>query len=481
MAVDNSPLSAIRPLGQGLPRISPPTPVRSDLDAYLAIADQVGIDLMPWQRNAARYLEALGPGEQHLYREVAVIVARQNGKSQLLIPLIIKRLLAGHRVMHTAQDRSLPREIYGFVAEWMLDNYSELFPTRSGRVTKPRYANGTEEVRLTNGGVYSIVAPNSGGARGPSRDVVIIDELREMDTWDFIAAAKPTMTTSRDPQLVYLSNMGEESSVVLNAVTARAGKDESLAYLEWSAMPGRLVDDPVGWSEANPAMGYERGQMGSVYETLVADLRTARLENTLPIFEIEHLCRRMPSTQPKLVPDAVWNLCQGDTSVPEGRPAMAFNMAPDGSRASAALSWPMADGRIALVELADVTGDPIDVDAFGKDLKALSVEKRVRKMGFASWTDAALARHLPRAEAIDAKEYAAATSNFVSLVQSGRLVWDACADVTSDLAWTSRKPHDNGTYIAVPATPERPVPAILAAIRATWLASAPKPAAPRIG
>jgi len=212
------------------------------------------------------------------------------------------------------------------------------------------------------------------------------------------------------------------------------------------------------------------------------NLETAFASKPAAEFETEHLCRWVASMQPKLVSDAAWNLCQGDVSAIEGRPSMAFSVAPDGSRASAALSWQMADGRIALIELADVAGDPLDTEALGADLKKLALEKRVKKIGHASWTDAALARHLPKSEPIDGKEYAAASANFVQLVQSGRLVWDACEDVTADLAWASRKPHEaSGSYTAVPAAPERPIPSVLASVRAVWLASAPRPPAPRIG
>ena len=51
-----------------------------------------------------------------------------------------------------------------------------------------QYAVGHEEIRLNNGGWYRIAAPTSGGARGPSNDIVIVDELREMVSFDFIAA-----------------------------------------------------------------------------------------------------------------------------------------------------------------------------------------------------------------------------------------------------------------------------------------------------
>lgn len=468
-------------LGHASPRIAPPTPARSDLDAYKLVAAKLGIELMPWQESAGRFLEALGANGKHLYREVAIIVARQNGKSQLLIPLIMKRLLAGQRVMHTAQDRSLPREIFGTVAEWMWELHPELFPKRNGRATKPRYANGSEEVRLTNGGIYSIVAPSRGGARGPSRDVVIIDELREMDHWDFIAAAKPTLTASQDPQMIYLSNAGEDNSLVLNALKARAGTDESLAYLEWSAAPNRAVDDVVGWAESNPAMGHERGMMGSIYDTLVAELRTAILDNTLSRFEVEHLCRAAVTTQPRIVSEAAWMHCRGSLENPD-KAAMAFAMDPLGSRASVVRAWMQTDGRIAVDEVLEATGEtaPIDTERLGNDIKELARTQAVRRIGFASWTDKDIARYVPRAKPVDEKEFCAASEMFARYVMSGRIVWENAPHITADLPATTRRLHNSGAWQAVPATPERSVTAVMAAIRATWLASAPR-TVPRIG
>jgi phage terminase large subunit-like protein len=117
-----------RLVGHAYPRVAPPIPARSDLRAYQDTAKTLGISLMPWQEVAARYLEARGPGKRHLYREVAIVVSRQNGKTTLLIPLIVKRLLAGQRIMHTAQDRSFPREVFYRVAEQMWEKHSRPVP-----------------------------------------------------------------------------------------------------------------------------------------------------------------------------------------------------------------------------------------------------------------------------------------------------------------------------------------------------------------
>jgi hypothetical protein len=53
--------------------------------------------------------------------------------------------------------------------------------------------------------------------------------------------------------------------------------------------------------------------------------------------------------------------------------------------------------------------------------------------------------------------------------------------MSEDIRWTARHtdPQD-GTFRAVKAREDRPITSVLAAIRAVWLASGPRPAAPRV-
>ena len=469
------------PKGRERPRLAPPVPARTDLAAYRETATGLDITLMPWQITAARYIEALGADKRHLYREVAIVVARQNGKTKLLVPLIVRRLREGRRIMHTAQDRRLPRDIFYEVADIMWDHDRGLFPMRNDRQTKPRYANGQEEIRLKNGGVYSIVAPTRGGARGPTRDLVIIDELREMDSWDFIAAAKPTLTLSPDPQMLYLSNAGEDISIVLNAIRKRREEDPALAYLEWSAAPERAADDPIGWAESNPALGHEPDGMGSLTETLASDYRTAKLEGTLGIFETEHLCRWVATTRELLVDNVAWSQCKADASASPRLPSMAVSMDPDRKRASAAIAWAAEDG-VRLQLLFDVTGDPIDTDALGEDLRATASKLGIRRVGYDPITDRELIKYFKKAESISGGMFANATSQFANVVAAKTLRWHDADPVSDDLTWTARKlvDRDTGAFEAVRAQDDRPITAALAAIRAVYLATGLRLAAPRV-
>lgn len=457
--------------GHDKPRIAPPVPARSGYKEFAEFSAGIGLTLRPWQQTVARYLTAEAPDKRWLFREVAVIVARQNGKTAILVPLIIQRLLAGQRIMHTAQNRDLPREVFGVVADIIEEKYAKELPSRRGRVTRPRFANGQEEIRLKNGGVYSIVAPTRGGARGPSRDLVIVDELREMEDFDFIAAAKPTLTASRKPQMVYLSNAGTETSVVLNSLKKRAGEDPAIAYLEWSAGSDRQVDEMAGWQESNPSLGHDP----AVEQTLIDELRSNSLAGTISIYETEHLCRWVVTLRERLVSEIDWSSAQVPELEEPTRPFMAVSMDPSGKRAAAAVAWARPDG-FGLRLLFDVTGNPIDADLLGKDLRDTARRMSVPIVGFDPLTDAQLAKFFFRKESISASKYANASARFVTLVEGGKVKWTDSAAVGTDLSWTARKPHDEtGSFQAVRADDNHPIPAALAAIRALWLASEVRP------
>lgn len=453
------------------PRIAPPIPRYSRLREFREAAALAGVTPMPWQLTAARILLGVHGKADPLpwrgrwtYPEAALVVARQNGKTTYLVPRIVMGLRAGERITHTAQDRALPREVFVEVADVMARD------GLAAGVQKIRLANGQEEIRMWNGGRYRIVAPTRGGARGRPNDLVIVDEAREFDTFDFVAAAEPTLTTSRHPQILYLSNAGDDSSVILNGLRRRAELDPRLGYLEWSASPERALDDRAGWREANPALGITIDE-----EYLEGRYRAHQLAGTLGIFETEHLCRWVTSLLPRVVSAAAWDRAGGELEDPR-RPALGIAVDPGSGRASAVLAWAQADGTAAITIAAEVTGDPLDVDELGKALASRARVLGVRDVGYDSATDADLARHLgKRARSIVGKEFAAASSRFAAMVEGGRLRHAAAAEVGADLAFTAKASTsgDRGAWHATRARHDRPITAALAAIRAVWLATEP--------
>jgi len=449
--------------GTAEPRLAPPLPLKHGGKAFAAVAKSIGIDLMPWQQTTARYLTAIGPDARWLYRELAAVVARQQGKTTLLQPLIIDRLLKGQHIMHTAQNRELPREVHDAVANLLLEHFRDQLPPKRGI----RYGAGQEEIRLINGGHYRIVAPSRGGARGPSNDLVIIDELREMEDFDFIAAAKPTLTASPNPQMVYLSNAGTDDSVVLNSLKKRADADPSLAYLEWSAGPERAPDDEAGWLEANPAIGHKDGILDYLEHEYTSNL----LADTMELFETEHLCRWVRTLSPPLVKPDVWAAARGELEAPT-RPVLGISLDPDGTRASAVIAWRQSDTSIGMRLVADVTGNPVDVDRFGPDLVKLA-----RTLGAFTVVhdpyDEQLSRHFRKARPVNGREFAGSCGAFVRAIEGGNLHHKESEAIGDDLGWTQKRPVGPGAWMAIKRNDEHPITAALAAIRAVGAVSGP--------
>ncbi|HEY3434535.1 MAG TPA: hypothetical protein VGK41_02680 [Solirubrobacterales bacterium] len=473
---------AVAPLvGSPIPRLAPPLPLRHDLAGYRRAAASLGITPMPWQETAATYLTAIDADGNWLYREVAIVVGRQNGKTTLTKPLIVMRLRDdGRKEMHIAQVRELPRIMFEAIADALEAEAPELFPRRRGKVIWPRRGAGSESILLTNGGAYRIAAASSGAARGHDAiDDLLIDELREMETWEVINSAQPAQRFSDNPQTIYLSNAGTDDSVVLNSLRVRAeAGDPSLAYLEWSADPDYAADDRRGWVQANPAIGH----FPQVLRDLEKAYVSASLSGNMAGFETEALCRWVRTMRPALVATEEWDACEAKEPLPRPRRShIAVSMDPDGARASAAVAWLGAEDICYLTLLGDVTGDPIRTSLVGKEWRDAAAARRVPKVGYDPMTDAELAKFFPATKPISGMEFANATANFVTRVKSGSLRWADAEAVGTDLGWTARKENDeDGRYQAVRANDDRPITASLAAIRAVWLATGLRPARPRI-
>jgi phage terminase large subunit-like protein len=460
-----------RLLGVTRPRIAPPLPLRSDIKAFRAEAESLGITLMPAQLLVARYIEAKTAQGTRLYPEICVEMARQNGKTTIVKPLITKSLRAGLRILHIADKLNLPREMHSMVAT-ALSKEPELFPKRRGKTIWPRYGQGQEEIQLSNGGWYR-VASKTGGRGWSEVDILIIDELREMEDFEVIGAASSTQAVSADPLTLYLTNAGSDKSVVLNSVRARAGLDPFLAFLEWSAEPDRTPDDRTGWAQANPALGHRPSLQSWLEREYVKHLG----QGTMPIFETENLCRSVPTLQPRVLPEISWQQARGAMTEP-AQASMAVKVDPEGRRASAVIAWQL-DGICYVRSFAEDVEAPLDVDAFAKDLLPLVNQYKIRTIGYDPWTDRDLARHFKTAKAINGAEYQAAGERFVRAVEGGQLVHDDDGTIASDLNYTVRHETPNG-WFATRADAERPTTAGEAAIRAVWLATTPAPGRPRV-
>jgi hypothetical protein len=453
--------------GVPYPRIAPPVPLHHRLPELEACAADLGITFMEWQRIAGKYLTAVQKDKTTwLYRRFAAIVARQNGKTEIIKPRTLLGFKLGRKMLHLAQDRARPRKST-FVP--LVEYFAKERNREAYDVRKIREANGQEEIICWNGASYSITAPTSGGARGDAVDDIFVDEVREFEDFVVDGIIRPTITARPNAQIDYFSNAGHAGSVILNDLRTRMGSP-NLAYLEWSAAPERERSDEAGWAEANPALG------------TTIDIETLRdfYETMEPaIFETEHLCRWVTTTRPTIVGDGKWEKLRANLDAPM-RATIGIKVDAHGRRASAVAAWQMPDGFYGVRSVLDVTGDPVNVKRFAEAVQVEQRALRAFSVVYDPWTDGEAAKYFKSPKAVNGRDYANSSGTFSRLVQTEKIQWDGDDVIGPDLPWTIQKPNGEKSFMAVPAQDDHPVTAVEAAIRAVGAVAGPAPQLARI-
>jgi len=243
-------------LGSQVPRICSLPPFDTDASGKNAVrlAGLAGLQLDPWQRLVIESGLRRRAGKWAAF-EVALIVARQNGKGSVLEALELAALFLFpdvRLILHSAHEFKTAAEAFLRIRALIEDR-----PDFDRKVSRVRTAAGAEAIELKDGKRLRFVARSSGSGRGFTSDLVILDEAYRLGDQE-MAALLPTLSARPDPQVWYTSTAGDELSVQLGRVRARgeAGSDPSLAFLEWSA-DERAHDpaDPADWARANPGLG----------------------------------------------------------------------------------------------------------------------------------------------------------------------------------------------------------------------------------
>jgi phage terminase large subunit-like protein len=217
------------------------------------LAASAGLILDPWEAAILEDSLALRPDYRWAAFEVAVIVPRQNGKGSILEARELAGLflLEESLILHSAHEFKTSREAFLRILS-LIENTDELRKL----CKKPRTSHGEEGIELLNGNRLRFVARSTGSGRGFTGDVVVLDEAYNLSA-EAMAALMPTMSARPNPQLWYTSSAPLVTSPVLRKLCrrGRAGASPDLAYFEYCAERGVMLDDPRAWKAANPALG----------------------------------------------------------------------------------------------------------------------------------------------------------------------------------------------------------------------------------
>lgn len=326
--------------------------------------------LDPWQRWAAIHGGELLPDGRPRFLILLILVARQNGKTELLVILILFWLFVEDRrlVLGTSTNLDYAKESWEKAVELAesIDALEEDIAPNG-----VRRANGEQVLKTVNRARYKIAASNRKGGRSLTIHRLVLDELREHADWSAYGASVPAMNAVFDAQAWLISNQGDVRAVVLHSLRKAALEfiqtgegDERLGLLEWSAPDGSLATSVPAIRAANPNLGYRL----SLSSVLGAARRAQRAGGEeLATFLTEILCMSVPMLNPA-IDGAKWTDCRdlGDLSGVRDRVALCFDVSIDGQHATLAAAAVLPDGRVR-----------IEVVAAWRDMKQMRQELRV--------------------------------------------------------------------------------------------------------
>ncbi len=395
-----------RPRGCTVPRIfTPParelTPQTTHGYSVIWFAENVlGLTLLPWQKWLFLHALELRPDGTYRFRTVIVLVARQNGKTMMMLVLALWSIyVQGLRtVIGTAQKLEKAEETWAEAVEM-----ARAEPDLSESIAKVEEQKGRKSLQLlpdedappgASGPEYKVAAANRRGGRGSSGDRVLLDELREHQSWDAWASLSKTTLARPKAQVWTFSNAGDALSIVLRYLRALAHEsvgwpdgdgdkaaldahgatgdaeadadfaqwedefdDESLALFEWSAAPTARRGDPQVWAQANPSMNYDDFVPNCITVRAIA----AAFKTDPPsLFDTEVLCRWLATATGGPFPPGKWGDSLDESSVPNesARRTLCVEVSLSRSTSYVALAGTRADG-LAHCEIQE-SGDGTD-------------------------------------------------------------------------------------------------------------------------
>lgn len=307
-------------------------------DVIWFAAEVLGTPLDPWEEFAAIHGgELLGDGRPR-FRKLLIIVARQQGKTLLcrVLTLYWQFVERWPMILGTSTNLGYAKESW-LAAVALAESVEDL--AREIPANGVRKAAGEECLTTVHGARYRIAASNRKGGRSLTIDRLVLDELREHPDWSAWGAAYNAMSARPFGQVVAITNMGDDTSVVLDSLRRDALSyiesergDYRLGLLEWSCEEGDDPEDPVALAKSNPNLG-RRTDLGD----LLADARRAK-ENggeELATFKTEIMCIRVQMMNPAIASDR-WAACLdvGDLAEVRSRVALCVDVSMDGQHAT---------------------------------------------------------------------------------------------------------------------------------------------------
>ena len=440
-------------------------------------ATELGINLMEWQRFVCIHGHKVREDGRWAHSELGLIMARQQGKSTLMMLRILTGMFVWGEGLQLASAHRLTtsletfRQIVGLI---------ETHPKLEKEVKKIRWQHGAEEIELFGNRRFVVKAANN-AARGLSKpETIHLDELREYKDEDAWSSMRYSMMAAKNPQVWIYSSAGDQHSVILNKLRERAlasaTTNDPIGWFEWSAEPDAPILLPSGemnWSafaQANPSLGI----------TIHPDNLKAVINDPPDIVRTEVLAQWVDTIN-SAIDAQKWAMCQIDAIPldPEQPTWLGLDLSPD-RKFGALVAAQRLSGERFYIQLLHTWSNDYSLNdlAVANDIAPYVRKYNTQTVAYSKRTSQAVASRLSSAGIqvtdMDGGIYAESCDRWLGAINSHRLQHSGQEELTQQTLSAAKLPFGDGSWIIGRRASRVAVCASVASALVTYFATQPE-------
>jgi phage terminase large subunit-like protein len=441
------------------------------------LAAELKINLMEWQKYVCIHGHKVRPDGRWAHSELGLIMARQQGKSTLMMLRILTGMFVWGEGLQLASAHRLTtsletfRQIVGLI---------ETNPKLEKEVKKIRWQHGAEEIELFGNRRFVVKAANN-AARGLSKpETIHLDELREYKDEDAWSSMRYSMMAAKNPQVWIYSSAGDQHSVILNKLRERAlasaTTNDPIGWFEWSAEPDAPILLPSGemnWSafaQANPSLGI----------TIHPDNLKAVINDPPDIVRTEVLAQWVDTIN-SAIDAQKWVMCQIDAIPldPEQPTWLGLDLSPD-RKFGALVAAQRLSGERFYIQLLHTWSNDYSLNdlAVANDIAPYVRKYNTQTVGYSKRTSQAVASRLSSAGIqvtdMDGGIYAESCDRWLGAINSHRLQHSGQEELTQQTLSAAKLPFGDGSWIIGRRASRVAVCASVATALVTYFATQPE-------
>jgi hypothetical protein len=440
-------------------------------------ATELGINLMEWQRFVCIHGHKVREDGRWAHSELGLIMARQQGKSTLMMLRILTGMFVWGEGLQLASAHRLTtsletfRQIVGLI---------ETNPKLEKEVKKIRWQHGAEEIELFGNRRFVVKAANN-AARGLSKpETIHLDELREYKDEDAWSSMRYSMMAAKNPQVWIYSSAGDQHSVILNKLRERAlasaTTNDPIGWFEWSAEPDSPITLPSGeinwpaFAQANPSLGI----------TIHPDNLRAVINDPPDIVKTEVMAMWVDTIN-SAIDAQKWAMCQIDAIPldPEQPTWLGLDLSPD-RKFGALVAAQRLSGERFYIQLLHTWSNDYSLNdlAVANDIAPYVRKYNTQTVAYSKRTSQAVASRLSSAGIqvtdMDGAIYAESCDRWLGAINSHRLQHSGQEELTQQTLSAAKLPFGDGSWIIGRRASRVAVCASVASALVTYFATQPE-------